>query len=140
MFELWRHAGTGDDGHVIAKDAGDQRGESVACLLGERRLTGQQRVEGRAQRVDVGRRGARLTLKNLGCRMDDGVGPSLGGDTAAGVFTGQTGDSEVGQGGLAVGGEQHVVWFHVAMQHACLVGRAQGRAQTLPDRDDLGHR
>ena len=69
--------------------------------------------------------------------MNDRVRRGLGDGVA---LDDHAGDPEVGQGGLAVRREQHVVRLDVSVQDAGLVGCAQGAAEASSDRDDLGHR
>jgi len=139
-FQLGRHPGPCDGRKVVAQDAGDQRGKARACLLGERRLPGQQRVEGGTERVDVRRSGRGPALEDLGSGVDDRIGGGLSRDTAGVIHIDHAGDPEVGQRRLAVGREQHVVRLDIAVQDTCFVGRVQCAAQASSDRDDLGDR
>ena len=72
--------------------------------------------------------------------MDDRIRGGLGRDTARVIHSDHAGDPEVGQRGLAVGREQHVVWLDIAVQDARFVRRVQCAAQASSDRDDLVNR
>ena len=119
---------------------------SAQVLLGDlderraaiRRPAGQAVEEQRPERVDVGAAVERMSLRLLGrdvvARPEHPPGLRQRGCVV------DARDAEVGQLGVAIGGQEHVVGLHVAMDDAALVGVGERRGHLHGDRERLGDR
>ena len=103
-----------------------------------RRPAGEAVVEQRPERVDVGAAVERVALRLLGRDVVAGSEHPPGIRQRRRVVDAR--DAEVGQLGVAVRGQQHVVRLDVAMDHAALVGVRERRGHLDGDRERLRDR
>lgn len=110
----------------VAHDPGDQRDHRLVALHRERRSPRHQRVEGRAERVDVGGHRRCVPVQQLRGGVAERRGDHAGGRL---VPTGDPGDAEVDQQRVAVAADHDVGRLDVAVQDPLGVGGVQRPGQ-----------
>ena len=119
----------------LRRDSCDHRGERVVVgVADERRPTGDQRVDGRCERIDIRCGGRWLAVEQLRGGMRVGGGD----DATSGLVAAlEPSDPEVGQLRLAVCRHQDVLGFDVSVEDAELMGLLERSRDPDPDRRGL---
>ena len=120
---------------LAAQDPGDQRRQPDRGLAGVGGPAGEHRVQRGGQRVDVGGDGGVGALEDLRGAVHHRERGGLRHRVALG---GDPGDAEVGQRGLPVGGDEHVLRLDVAVQDPGAVRGLQRARQLAAGVEHLG--